>query len=59
MMNRAFKTNYINTDHQEQFEGGTWKANGITNKDISKQFMSDEGEVVKISDATGNDWVRK
>jgi hypothetical protein len=41
-----------------EFMGGKWQQNGITNKEISKEFFSDCGEVVKISDAAGSEWVK-
>ena len=41
-----------------EFMGGKWQQNGITNKEVSKEFFSDCGEVVKISDAAGSEWVK-
>ena len=41
-----------------EFMGDKWQQNGITNKEVSKAFFSDCGEVVKISDAAGSEWVK-
>jgi hypothetical protein len=45
-------------DDALEFMGGTWKQNGITNKEVSKKFPNGVGGVDKISDANGNEWVR-
>ena len=41
-----------------EFMGGKWQQNGITSKEISKEFPNGVGGIDKISDANGNEWVR-
>ena len=41
-----------------EFMGGKWQQNGITNKEISKEFPNGVGGVDKISDANGKEWLR-
>lgn len=45
-------------DETLEFMGGKWQQNGIKNSEVSKEFFSDCGEVVKISDAAGSEWVK-
>ncbi len=59
-MNKSFKTKEI-TGHSMIGDGGKyvlWELNGIKNSQVSKEFRSDAGEVVRLSDAAGNEWVK-
>ena len=59
-MNSAFKKSSI-TQHrsfEDVFGRSQWQQNGIKNSEVSKEFYSDAGEVVKISGAAGNEWVK-
>ena len=59
-MNKSFKTKEIK-GHSMIVAGGEyvlWELNGIKNSQISKEFRSDAGEVVKLSDAFGNEWIK-
>tara|TARA_R110000772_G_scaffold209058_1_gene319597 strand:- start:2157 stop:2336 length:180 start_codon:yes stop_codon:yes gene_type:complete len=45
-------------DETLEFMGGTWKQNGMTNEEVSKEFPNGVGGVDKISDGNGKEWVR-
>ncbi len=58
-MNKKFKTKFVGHSVKGDADYyASWELNGITNSECSKEFMSDAGEVVKLSDAAGNEWVK-